>query len=220
MPCQASSLLPRQPCLFPDHSGHISAGSSHRATRSSCASQPLLRSGRTLHVPHSHSGRHRRPDTTPSSVPRLPVRGGAGVCSQPAHGTVRIHRPLTHCCPVLQKLPPASSRPSCPGCPQCCPGPADATMFQVQPLESLWRGWHRGGTTTLTTLLTPRCCQCPLCHSQCPLREVLAFCHLDRRTRLCLAPISPTRGSGESHSLDISCSSGIPGSFRGWWDSR
>ncbi|XP_032934054.1 LOW QUALITY PROTEIN: kinesin-like protein KIF12 [Catharus ustulatus] len=83
-----------------------------RATRSSCDSQPLLRSARSLHVPCSHSVRHRRPETTPSSVPRLP------------------------------KLPPASSRPSCPVCPQCCPGPADATTFQIQPQGSLWTGWH------------------------------------------------------------------------------
>ncbi|XP_066189444.1 LOW QUALITY PROTEIN: kinesin-like protein KIF12 [Sylvia atricapilla] len=94
----------RQPCLSPGLSGHIPAGPSHRATRRSCDSQPLLRSACTLHVPRSHSVRHRRPDTTPSSVPRLP------------------------------KLPPASSRPSCPGCPQCCPGPADATTFQVLPV--------------------------------------------------------------------------------------
>uniref|UniRef100_A0A674G928 Kinesin-like protein n=1 Tax=Taeniopygia guttata TaxID=59729 RepID=A0A674G928_TAEGU len=162
----------RQPHLRPHHSGDIPAGPSHRATRSSCDSQPLLRSAHTLHVPHGHSVRHQRPDTTPSSVPRLP------------------------------KLPPASSHPSCPGCPQCCPGPADATMFQVQPQGSLGRGWHRGGTATLTTLLTPRCCQCLPCHSQSPLRGMLVFCHLDRRTWLCLAPITPTgtpsctRGSG------------------------
>ncbi|XP_056362423.1 kinesin-like protein KIF12 [Oenanthe melanoleuca] len=73
----------RQP---PDRSGDIPAGPSHRGTRSSCDSQPLLRSARSLHVPHSHSVRHRRPGTTPSSVPRLP------------------------------KLPPASSCPSCPQC--------------------------------------------------------------------------------------------------------
>lgn len=77
MPCWASSLLPRQPHLRPHHSGDIPAGPSRRATRSSCDSQPLLRSARTLHVPHGHSVRHRRPDTTPSSVPRLPVRVGA-----------------------------------------------------------------------------------------------------------------------------------------------
>ncbi|XP_041338825.1 LOW QUALITY PROTEIN: kinesin-like protein KIF12 [Pyrgilauda ruficollis] len=93
----------RQPRLSP----HLPAGPSHRATRSSCDSQPLLRSACTLHVPPRHSERHRRPDTTPSSVPRLP------------------------------KLPPASSRPSCPGCPQCCPGPADATMFQVLPVPAV-----------------------------------------------------------------------------------
>ncbi|RLV92293.1 hypothetical protein DV515_00013818 [Chloebia gouldiae] len=63
----------RQPRLCPHHSGAVPAGPSHRATRSSCDSQPLLRSAHTLHVPHRHSVRHRRPDTTPSSVPRLPV---------------------------------------------------------------------------------------------------------------------------------------------------
>ncbi|XP_059722022.1 LOW QUALITY PROTEIN: kinesin-like protein KIF12 [Haemorhous mexicanus] len=78
-----------------------------RVTRSSCDSQPLLRTARSLHVPQRLSVRQRRPDTTPSSVPRLP------------------------------KLPPASSRPSCPGCPQCCPGPADATMFQVLPVPAV-----------------------------------------------------------------------------------
>uniref|UniRef100_A0A8C3UC39 Kinesin-like protein n=1 Tax=Catharus ustulatus TaxID=91951 RepID=A0A8C3UC39_CATUS len=117
------------------------AGPSHRATRSSCDSQPLLRSARSLHVPCSHSVRHRRPETTPSSVPRLPVRGGTWGL-QSSHGRVRMHRPPTHCCPLLQKLPPASSRPSCPVCPQCCPGPADATTFQIQPQGSLWTGWH------------------------------------------------------------------------------
>ncbi|KAM7033120.1 kinesin-like protein KIF12 [Acridotheres tristis] len=90
--------------LPPDLNGDIPAGPSRRATRSSCDSQPLLRSAHSLHVPHSLSVRHRRPDTTPSSVPQLP------------------------------KLPPASSRPSYPGCPQCCPGPADATTFQVLPV--------------------------------------------------------------------------------------
>ncbi|XP_023794995.1 kinesin-like protein KIF12 isoform X2 [Cyanistes caeruleus] len=79
-----------------------------RVSRSCCDSQPLLRSARTLRVPPRRSVRHRRPGTTPSSVPRLP------------------------------KLPPASSHPSCQGCSQCCPVmppcvPADATVFQVLP---------------------------------------------------------------------------------------
>ncbi|XP_038014322.1 kinesin-like protein KIF12 isoform X2 [Motacilla alba alba] len=97
----------RQPRLSPHLSGDIPAGPSRRATRSSCDSQPLLRSARSLHVPRGHSVRHRRPDTTPSSVPRLP------------------------------KLPPASSCPSCSGCSQRCPGPADATMLQVLPVPAV-----------------------------------------------------------------------------------
>uniref|UniRef100_A0A8C5T5M4 Kinesin-like protein n=1 Tax=Malurus cyaneus samueli TaxID=2593467 RepID=A0A8C5T5M4_9PASS len=70
-----SSLLPRQPRVSPDP-----AGDTHRATRSSCDSQPLLRSARNHHGHHGHHGhsaRHRRPDTTPSSVPRLPVSVGS-----------------------------------------------------------------------------------------------------------------------------------------------
>ncbi|XP_048180655.1 LOW QUALITY PROTEIN: kinesin-like protein KIF12 [Corvus hawaiiensis] len=94
----------RQPRLSLEPSGDIPVGPSHRATRGSCDSQPLLRSARTPHVHPGHSVRHRRPDTTPTSVPQLP------------------------------KLPPASSHPSCPGCPQCCPRPADVTMSQVLPV--------------------------------------------------------------------------------------
>ncbi|XP_058710167.1 kinesin-like protein KIF12 isoform X4 [Poecile atricapillus] len=103
--------LPRVPLRSREVTGNPPkawAGSGDRVSRSCCDSQPLLRSARTLHVPPRRSVRHRRPDTTPSSVPRLP------------------------------KLPPASSHPSCQGCPQCCPVmppcvPADATMFQVLP---------------------------------------------------------------------------------------
>ncbi|XP_030818711.1 LOW QUALITY PROTEIN: kinesin-like protein KIF12 [Camarhynchus parvulus] len=94
----------RHPHLSPHLRGDIPAGPSHRGTRSSCDSQPLLRSARSLHIPQRLPVRQRRPDTTPSSVPRLP------------------------------KLPPASSHPSCP---QCCPVPADATMFEVLPVPAV-----------------------------------------------------------------------------------
>ncbi|XP_064585378.1 LOW QUALITY PROTEIN: kinesin-like protein KIF12 [Zonotrichia leucophrys gambelii] len=94
----------RHPHLSPHLSGDIPASPSHRGTRSSCDSQPLLRSARSLNVPQRLPARQRRPETTPSSVPRLP------------------------------KLPCASSHPSCP---QCCPVPADATMFQVLPVPAV-----------------------------------------------------------------------------------
>ncbi|KAM9257291.1 LOW QUALITY PROTEIN: kinesin-like protein KIF12 [Cariama cristata] len=93
----------RQPRLSPDPSGDIPAGPSRRATHSSCDSQPRLRSARTPRVPPSHPAKLQQPDTTPTSGPRLP------------------------------KLPPASGRPSCPGYPQCCPGPANAIVSQVLP---------------------------------------------------------------------------------------
>ncbi|XP_068889133.1 kinesin-like protein KIF12 isoform X1 [Aphelocoma coerulescens] len=64
----------------------------------------------------------------------------------------------------------------------------------------------------------PRCCQCPPCHSQSPPREVLVFCHLDRRTWHWPAPSSPTgtpsctRGSGvvtgAGACLSSTCSTG------------
>ncbi|XP_027522672.1 kinesin-like protein KIF12 isoform X2 [Corapipo altera] len=95
----------RQPRLSPDPSGDIPDGPSHRATRSSCDSQPLLRSAHAPQISPGHSTRLRQPNTTSASIPRLP------------------------------KLPPASSRSSCPGCPQCCPGPADATVSQPSPRE-------------------------------------------------------------------------------------
>ncbi|XP_027546529.1 kinesin-like protein KIF12 isoform X5 [Neopelma chrysocephalum] len=75
-----------------------------RATRSSCDNQPLLRSAHAPQIPPGHSTRLRQPNTTSASIPRLP------------------------------KLPPASGRSSYPGCPQCCPGPADATVSQVLPV--------------------------------------------------------------------------------------
>ncbi|KAM9615432.1 kinesin-like protein KIF12 isoform 2-T2 [Morphnus guianensis] len=93
----------RQPQLSPDPSGDMPAGPSCRTTRSSCDSQPPLRSARAPRVPPGHPARLQQPDTTPASGPRLP------------------------------KLPPASGRPSCPGYPHCCPGPADATVSQVLP---------------------------------------------------------------------------------------
>ncbi|XP_032563201.1 kinesin-like protein KIF12 isoform X2 [Chiroxiphia lanceolata] len=94
----------RQPRLSPDPSGDIPDGPSHRATRSSCDSQPLLRSAHAPQIPPGHSTRLRQPNTTSASIPQLP------------------------------KLPPASGHFSCPGCPQCCPGPADATVSQVLPV--------------------------------------------------------------------------------------
>lgn len=118
MPCRASSLLPRQPRLSPDLSGHIPAGPSRRASRRSCDSQPLLRSARTLPVPRSHSLRHRRPDTTPSSVPRLPVRGGAW--AQQSHCPWQgedAH--TTH--PLLSSLAEAPSRLQPPQLPTVLP---------------------------------------------------------------------------------------------------
>ncbi|XP_075627375.1 kinesin-like protein KIF12 isoform X2 [Balearica regulorum gibbericeps] len=74
-----------------------------RATRSSCDSQPPLRSARTPRAPPGHPARPRQPDATPTSGPRLP------------------------------KLPPTSGHPDCLGCPQCCPGPADAIVSQALP---------------------------------------------------------------------------------------
>ncbi|XP_027745828.1 kinesin-like protein KIF12 isoform X3 [Empidonax traillii] len=96
----------RQPWLSPDPSGDIPDGPSHRATRSSCDSQPLLRSAHAPQIPPGHSTRFQKPNTS-ASVPRLP------------------------------KLPPASGRSSYPGCPQCCPGPADATTSQVLPVPPM-----------------------------------------------------------------------------------
>ncbi|KAM6239588.1 kinesin-like protein KIF12 isoform 2-T2 [Spheniscus humboldti] len=93
----------RQPRLSPDPSGDVPAGPSHRATRSSCDSQPQLRSARTPRVPPGHPARLRPPDATPAPGPRL------------------------------LKLPPTSGRPRCPGCPQCYPGLADAIVPQVLP---------------------------------------------------------------------------------------
>ncbi|XP_076210800.1 kinesin-like protein KIF12 isoform X2 [Aptenodytes patagonicus] len=93
----------RQPRLSPDPSGDVPAGPSHRATRSSCDSQPRLRSAHTPRVPPGHPARLRPPDATPAPGPRL------------------------------LKLPPTSGRPRCPGCPQCYPGLADAIVPQALP---------------------------------------------------------------------------------------
>ncbi|XP_075373877.1 LOW QUALITY PROTEIN: kinesin-like protein KIF12 [Mycteria americana] len=101
----------RQPRLSPDPSSDVPAGPSCRATRSSCDSQPLLRSARTLRVPPGHPTRLWQPGTTPASGPR----------------------PL--------KLPPASGRPGCPQCcpaladaimSQALPGPS---VSQPVPAE-------------------------------------------------------------------------------------
>lgn len=118
MPCPASSLLPRQPRLSPEPSGDIPAGPSHRATCSSCDNQPLLRSARTRRVHPGHSARHRRPDTTPTSVPRLPVRVGAwGLQSScPRQGE---HAQTTH--PLLPSLAEAPSCLQLPRVPTVLP---------------------------------------------------------------------------------------------------
>ncbi|XP_027522673.1 kinesin-like protein KIF12 isoform X3 [Corapipo altera] len=112
----------RQPRLSPDPSGDIPDGPSHRATRSSCDSQPLLRSAHAPQISPGHSTRLRQPNTTSASIPRLP------------------------------KLPPASSRSSCPGCPQCCPGPADATVSQVLPVPPVPQPSPREGSAGVLPL--------------------------------------------------------------------
>lgn len=152
MPCPVPSLLPRQPRLSPDPSGDVPAGPSHRATRSSCDSQPQLRSARTPRVPPGHPARLRPPDATPAPGPRLLVSDREAPASTGilmwgcAHGRVRMHKPPTRCYPLLQKLPPTSGRPRCPGCPQCYPGLADAIVPQVRPRGSFQRGVAQCGT--------------------------------------------------------------------------
>ncbi|XP_014110325.1 PREDICTED: LOW QUALITY PROTEIN: kinesin-like protein KIF12 [Pseudopodoces humilis] len=114
----------RQPHLSPELSGDIPAGASHRVSRSCCDSQPLLRSARTLHVPPRHLVRHRRPDTTPSSVPRLPVlpeppmpqpvppKGSAGLLSPGQEDTALpgSHQPQGHPQPHQRKRSHGRSR--------------------------------------------------------------------------------------------------------------
>ncbi|XP_065503373.1 kinesin-like protein KIF12 [Caloenas nicobarica] len=95
----------RQPRLSPDPSSDIPAGPNHRATRSSCDSQPPLQSACTRRVPPGRPTRLRQPDVTPASGTRLPD-------AQPT-----------------PPLPPASH----PGCPQCCPRLADAIVSQTLP---------------------------------------------------------------------------------------
>ncbi|KAM6403026.1 kinesin-like protein KIF12 [Rhynochetos jubatus] len=104
MSCPAPSLPPRQPRLSPDPGGDVPAGVSHRTTRSSCDSQPRLRSARTPCVPPSHTARLWHSDTTPTSAPRLPVSVGGAL------GTTGT-----------------------PPCPQSCPGPVDAIVSQALP---------------------------------------------------------------------------------------
>ncbi|XP_064324190.1 kinesin-like protein KIF12 isoform X9 [Phalacrocorax carbo] len=121
----------RQPWLSPDPSGDIPAGPSCRATCSSCHGQPPLQSARAPRVPPGHPTRLRQPDVTPTSGPRLP------------------------------KLPPASGRPSCPGCPQCCPGLADATVPQVRPWGSHQRGVAQRGTAASLLCSPPGAARAP-----------------------------------------------------------
>ncbi|XP_064022514.1 LOW QUALITY PROTEIN: kinesin-like protein KIF12 [Pogoniulus pusillus] len=101
--CMVENEHLRHPQLPPDLSSAIPAGPPRRATRSSCNSQPQLRSARTPGVTPSHPVRFWQPDMTPASGSQLP------------------------------KLPPTSVRSGCLGCPQCCPEPADATVSQALP---------------------------------------------------------------------------------------
>ncbi|KAM6242416.1 kinesin-like protein KIF12 [Porphyrio hochstetteri] len=96
-----------QPQLSPDPGGDIPAGPSCRATHGSCDSQLPLRSARTPHVLPGPPARPRQPDVTPTSAPQLP------------------------------KLPPTFGHPSCLGCPQWCPGPADAFVSQALPMPPM-----------------------------------------------------------------------------------
>ncbi|XP_074016900.1 LOW QUALITY PROTEIN: kinesin-like protein KIF12 [Numenius arquata] len=119
-----------------DLSGDIPGGPSHRATRSSCDSHPLLQSARTPRVPPGHSAGLRQPDVTPTSDPRLP------------------------------KLPPAPGRPSCPGCPQCYPGLANAIVSQVLPWPPVPQPFSPEGSTSILppsqeNMALPGSCQLP-----------------------------------------------------------
>uniref|UniRef100_A0A8C4UR93 Kinesin-like protein n=1 Tax=Falco tinnunculus TaxID=100819 RepID=A0A8C4UR93_FALTI len=70
--------------------------------------------------------------TTRSSGDGQPLLPSARTPHVPTSHPTRLRQPDTT--PAsgsrLPKLPPASSRP---GCPQCCPGPANATVSQVLP---------------------------------------------------------------------------------------
>ncbi|XP_055573119.1 kinesin-like protein KIF12 isoform X2 [Falco cherrug] len=176
----------RQPQLSPDPSGDIPAGPPCRATRSSSDGQPLLPSARTPHVPTSHPTRLRQPDTTPASGSRLPVSmGGPGstdilTWGEDARTTHPLISPLAEAASCLQ---PPWLPPVLPWAGQCHRVPGTTPGVSSE----------RGGTaqcSSLTALLTPRCCQGPSCRSRSSPRETWVSCHPARRTRLCLAPIS------------------------------
>ncbi|PKK18256.1 kinesin-like protein KIF12, partial [Columba livia] len=77
----------RQPWMSPDPSSDIPAGPHHRATHSSCDSQPPLQSAHMPRVPPSHPTRLRQPDVTPASGTRLPASmGGPGLHGHPHVG--------------------------------------------------------------------------------------------------------------------------------------
>ncbi|KAM6373078.1 kinesin-like protein KIF12 [Pluvialis apricaria] len=65
----------------------------------------------------------------------------------PGH-SARLRQPdaTPACGPRLPKLPPASGRP---GCPQCCPGPADAIVSQVLPGPPVPQPVPTEGSTTI-----------------------------------------------------------------------
>ncbi|XP_064324184.1 kinesin-like protein KIF12 isoform X4 [Phalacrocorax carbo] len=222
----------RQPWLSPDPSGDIPAGPSCRATCSSCHGQPPLQSARAPRVPPGHPTRLRQPDVTPTSGPRLPVSMGGpwlrgcphvGPCPRQGEDAQTTHPllpPLAEAAsclwpPQLPRVPPVLPRAG-----RCHRAPGTALGFSP---EGGGTAWH----SSLTALLTPRRCQGPPHRSRSPPREAPAFCHLARRTRLCLAPTSSpgtpshSRGSGECRGWrlpppGISCSSaGLSGGWRG-----
>lgn len=176
MPCPASLLLPRQPWMSPDPSSDIPAGPHHRATHSSCDSQPPLQSAHMPRVTPSHPTRLRQPDATPASGTRLPASmGGPGLHGHPHVGLCPWQGEDAQPAPPL---PPASH----PSCPQCYPGLADAIVSQVWPQGSLLMGVAQCGTAALPPCLTPRCCQGPPYRSQSPPSGAPVSCHLARRT--------------------------------------
>ncbi|XP_064893029.1 kinesin-like protein KIF12 isoform X2 [Columba livia] len=121
----------RQPWMSPDPSSDIPAGPHHRATHSSCDSQPPLQSAHMPRVPPSHPTRLRQPDVTPASGTRLPASmGGPGLHGHPHVGLCPWQGEDAQPAPPL---PPASH----PSCPQCYPGLADAIVSQTLPGPSL-----------------------------------------------------------------------------------
>ncbi|XP_040471642.1 kinesin-like protein KIF12 isoform X3 [Falco naumanni] len=157
-----------------------------RATRSSGDGQPLLPSARTPHVPTSHPTRLQQPDTTPASGSRLPVSmGGPGSTDILTWGE---DARTTH--PLISSLAEAASCLQPPWLPPVLPW---AGQCHRVPGTTPGVSSERGGTaqcSSLTALLTPRCCQGPSCRSRSSPRETWVSCHPARRTRLCLAPIS------------------------------